>query len=162
MDQTDSFSIHDEMLYFTSIAIGGNDGFSLEDFMDYKLIVEKRDKFHPTKRFHTVFTDIMMVPVKHRNMEEELMFEDAISWTAEMSYDDNVVLTDRYVGDFLKEHRNDVGIRFSDAIVDNRSVRNDYSTIPIRDTIQQAIAHVPLSDPSAFRVYDKIKTINLL
>lgn len=162
MDQLDGFSIHDEMLYFTSIAIGEDDGFSLNDWMDYKLIIQKKDRLHPTKRFHTVLTDIMIIPVKRKNMEEMLMIEDAISWIAEISYNDDIILTDRYVRDFLKERRNDDGFRFTDGIVDSWSVRHDQSTLSIRDRMHKTIANLPLDDESAFRVYDKIKSVNLI
>lgn len=162
MNENDTFQIHDQMLSFISFAIGGDDGFSLDDWMDYKIIIQRRDGLSKTRRHKTVLADMMIIPYKHRENNEELKIEDAMHFVVDMSYSDEMMLSDRYVRDFLKEHRNDPGFKFDDEVVSNFTRRYDCDETILQDTAHKLITKVPLNDVDALRVSDKIKSINLI
>lgn len=146
MNEDEKLPIHDEMISFVSIALDDSDSFALNDWMDYKIIIERNERLKKGKRGDTCLTDIIIIPVKHIGSNERLMIEDTLYMQAYFHEADHMSFKDRYVRDFYKEHKNDPGIILADKPKATIKVASVSDSLGISDTASEIKARFILKD----------------
>lgn len=155
MSETETLAMHDEMISFVSIALDDADSFHLNDWMDYKIIIERNERLRRGKRGNACLTDIIMIPVRQMDPNDTLLLKDAIYYTANLGMQDSVALTDRYVRDFYKEHKNDPGVTLTDTSVVTNKVLSPREPLHLDDLVETMTVKFTLKD--SLSVSDKIK-----